>query len=79
MLGNAQALEPILDESFKDLLTLELELYPHWTSELYDQSDSIRTQLSQSAVEEAVCKKLSKISENVIVTVSAVDHGHEFR
>lgn len=73
VLGNAQALEPILDKSFKDLLTLELELYPHWPSELYDQSNSIRTQLSQSVVEEALRKTLSKISK-IRITVS-VDHS----
>ena len=77
VLRNAEALGPILNNSFKSLLTLKLYFKLTWRSGFYDESDRIRTQLSQSAVEEAVWKKLSKISENVDVTVSRV--RHEFR
>ena len=77
VLGNAEALGPILNNSFKSLLTLKLDFYLRWPSKFYAESDSIRTQLSQSAVEEAIWRKLSKISENVGVTVSAVRHSFE--
>ena len=77
VLRNAEALGPILNNSFKGLLTLKLDFDLMWPEEFYAQSDSIRTQLSQSAVEEAVRKKLSKISKNVSVTVSRVDHSFE--
>ena len=74
VLRNAEALEPILDNLLKGVLTLDLELALLWPPKFHDKSDRIRTQLSQSAVEEAVWKKLSNISENVSVTVSGVDH-----
>ena len=74
VLRNAEALEPILDNSLKGLLTLNLELFLPWPPEFHDKSDHIRTQLSQSAVEEAVRKKLPKISEKASVTVSRVQH-----
>ena len=75
VLRNAEALEPILDNSLKDLLALDLELYLWWPPEFYDKSDHIRTQLSQSAVEEALRKKLSKLSGRTSVTVYV---KHEF-
>ena len=68
-LRDAEALEPIIN-TLKDLLALNLELSLYWPSDFYEKSDHIRTQLSQSAVEEAVRKKLSKISEKVSITVS---------
>ena len=74
VLKNAEALEPILNSSLKGLLTLNLELYLQWPSELYDKSDGIRTQLSQSAVEETIRKKLPKLSRKASVTVSVVEH-----
>ena len=75
LLRNAEALEPILDNSLKGLLTLNLTLDLHWPRELHDKSDQIRTQLSRSAVEEALRKKLPKISEKASVTVSKVRHS----
>ena len=72
-LRDAEALEPIID-TLKDLLALNLELSLYWPLDFYDKSDHIRTQLSQSAVEEAARKKLSKISEKAKVTVSYVEH-----
>ena len=77
VLRNAEALGPILNNSFKSLLTLRLYLNLTWPLKFYDESDRIRTQLSQSAVEKAVRKKLSNISKNVSVTVSRVDHSFE--
>ena len=77
VLRNAEALEPILNNSLKDLLTLDLELDLDWPPQFYDKSDHIRTQLSQSAVEEAMRKKLPKISEKSSVTVSLVEHRFE--
>ena len=75
VLRNAEALGPILNNSFKSLLTLKLDFRVLWSTEFNDELDRIRTQLlSQSAVEEAVWEKLSNISENVDVTVSAVYH-----
>ena len=74
VLRNAEALEPILNNSFKGLLTLKLDFDLMWPSGFYDESNRIRTQLSQSAVEEAVRKKLSKISEKAKATVSYVEH-----
>ena len=77
VLRDAEALDPILDNSLKCVLTLNLELDLYWPPEFHDKSDHIRTQLSQSAVEEAVRKKLSKISGRASVTVSVVEHGFE--
>ena len=77
LLRNAEALEPILDNSLKGVLALDLKLYLQWPPGFHDKSDQIRTQLSQSAVEEAVWKKLPKISENVSVTVSTVNYQFE--
>ena len=75
VLRNAEALEPVLNSSFKGLLTLNLQLYLRWLPEFHDKSDHIRTQLSQLAVEEALRKKLSKIFGRASVTVSV---EHEF-
>ena len=77
VLRNAEALGPILNNSFKSLLTLQLDFNLTWPSEFYAESDRIRTKLSQSAVEKAVCKKLSKTPKNIDVTVSAVNHYFE--
>ena len=77
VLRNAEALEPILNNSLKELLTLDLELDLYWLPEFHDKSDHIRTQLSQSTVEEAVRKKLPKISGKASVTVSRVQHWFE--
>ena len=75
VLRNAEALGPVLNNSFKSLLTLHFYFHLIWPSEFYDESDLIHTQLSwRSAIEEAVLEKLSEVSENVSVTVSVVDH-----
>ena len=76
-LRNAEVLEPILNNSLKGVLTLNLELALRWPPEFHDKSDRIRTQLSQSAVEEAVRKKLPKISGKASLTVSRVQHWFE--
>ena len=60
---NASALEPIIDNSFKGLRAMELKLYFRWRSE---QSDGVRTQFSQAAMERESEKKFSKISVKVI-------------
>ena len=73
VLRNAEALETIFNNSLKGLLTLELKSCIYWPSEFSDKSDRIRTQLSQSAVEEAARKKLPKIAEIARVTIS-VEH-----
>ena len=75
VLRNAEALEPILNNSLKGVLTLNLELALRWPPEFRDKSDRIRTQLSRSASEEALRKKLPKISEKASVTVSKVRHS----
>ena len=77
VLRSAEVLEPILNSSLEGLFTLNLELYLQWPSQYYDKSDRVRTQLSQSAVEEAVKKKLSKLSGKISITVSVVEHGFE--
>ena len=46
VLRNAEALEPIFNNSLKGLLTLNLEVYLDWPTEFHDKSDHIRTQLS---------------------------------
>ena len=74
LLRNVESLEPIFNNSLEGLLTLNLDLILRWPSKFQKKYDHICTQLSQSAVEEAVRKKLSKISENVSVTVSRVYH-----
>ena len=70
VLRSAEALEPILDNSLKGVLTLNLELVMKWPFEFYDESDRIRTEVSQSAVEEALRTKLSKISDKPNINVS---------
>ena len=77
VLRNADALGPILNNSLKGVLTLNLELALRWPPEFHDKSDRIRTQLSQSAVEEAARKKLPKISGKASLTVSRVQHWFE--
>ena len=74
VLRNVKALESILDNSFKDLLTMVLKLVLHWPIGFRDKKDQIRTQFSQSAVEDAVRKKLSELSRKASVSVSAVEH-----
>ena len=74
VLRNAEALEPILSNSLNDLRELDLELYLLWPSDFYGKSDYIGTQLTQSAVEEAVREKLSKLSGKASVTMSVVEH-----
>ena len=66
----------MLDKSFEDLRTLDLELPLLWPREFCDKSDRIYSLLSQSAVEEAVRKKLPKISGRTSVTVSV---EHDFK
>ena len=51
VLENAEALDLILDNSFKGLLTLDLYLNLHWGPEFRNKSEWIRIKLSQSAVE----------------------------
>ena len=70
-----EALEPILNDSLIGILMFDLKLSLQWPPEFYDKSDRIRTQLSQSAVEEVVRNKLPKISGKASVTVSV---SHEF-
>ena len=74
VLENAEALDLILDNSFKGLLTLDLYLNLHWGPEFRNKSEWIRIKLSQSAVEEALRKKLSRISKRASVTVSMDYH-----
>ena len=76
VLRNAGALEPIFDKSLKGLLTLEVTLCLDWPPKFYFESDRIRTQLSQSALKEALRKKLPKISKEATVEVSV---RHLFR
>ena len=74
VLRNTEALDPIFDKSLKGLFTLELILSLHWPSKFHVVSDRIRTQLSQSAVEEALWKKLPKISKKASVKVFVLHH-----
>ena len=65
VLRNAEALEPIL----KGVLTLDLDLWLQWPSELYDEYDHIRIKFPQSAVEEGM-RKFSKLSEKASLYVA---------
>ena len=71
VLGDAEALETILENSFKHLRTLDLTIQHEWPSRLYNKRDRIRTHYSESAVEAALRKKLPRITQklNFIVSV----------
>ena len=68
---NAETLDLVLDNSFEGLLTLGLELDICLVSEFYDKPVRTRIKLSQSGVEEAARKKLSRILEKAKLSVAA--------
>ena len=73
VLREAEALDPLLENSLKQLTTLSLEMDFAWPSEdLPDDMDHLRTHFSHSAIESALRKKLPNISRkgNINISVS---------
>ena len=75
VLGKAEVLDLLLDNSFKQLTTLSVELQFTWPSDLQDEGDTLRTCFSQPAIESALRKKLLKISQKVSLNVSVSHNG----
>ena len=70
-LRKAEILDPLLENSFEQLSTLSLDMSYTWPSNLRDEGDHwLRTRFSQPAIEDALRKKLPKISQKIRLNVS---------
>ena len=76
VLRKAEILDPLLNNSFKQLSTLSFEMHYAWPPNLQDERDHLRTHFSQPATEDALRKKLPKISHKACFNVSV---SHEWR
>ena len=70
VLRKAEVLDPLLDNSVKQLTTLSLDMNFAWPHDFQDEGDHLHTRLSQPAIESALRKKLPKISQQVSLNVS---------
>ena len=75
VLRKAEVLDPLLDNSFKQLTTLSLEMDFSWSHDLRDHEDHLRTCFSQPAIQGALRKKLPQISQRVSLNVSISHNG----
>ena len=67
VLGKVEDLDPLLENSFKQLIALTFDMYFSW---LQDEEDHLRTCFSQPTIESVLRKKLPKISQQVSLHVS---------
>ena len=74
VLRRAEILDPLLNNSFKQLSTLSLEMHFVWPHDLQDEGGHLRTCFSQPAIESALRKKLPKTSQKVSLNVSVYHH-----
>ena len=69
-LGKAEVLDPLLENSFKQLATLSLGILYIWSPRLRHQGSRLRAYFSWPAVEDVLRKKLPKISQKGRLKVS---------
>ena len=77
VLRNAEALDPLIANSFKSLIILSFKIDFRWPRQLEEEWDLLRTRFSQSAVEEALRMKLPNISEKIYIDVSVSHRDRE--
>ena len=75
VLRKAEVLDPLFDNFLKHLTTLSLEMIYVWPRDLQSEGNHLRTRFSQPAIEEALRKKLPKISHRVSLDVSVFHDG----
>ena len=74
VLRKAEVLDSLLENYFKHLATLTLEMEYWWPSDLEDTRNHLLTRFSQPAIERALRKKLPKISQKVRLNVLVSHH-----